>query len=66
MLNFVKVAKDLNQDALPVLCDEGAFRILVDIYLQHKDEFYMLIFILGAFHTAKCVEHCIGKYIQES
>ena len=64
MLNFKKLTKQFNQDALPVFCDEGVFRILVDIYLQRKDEFHMLIPMLGAFHTAKCVEHCIGKYIQ--
>ena len=31
-----------------------------------KDEFQILIQILGRFHAAKCVEHCIDKYIQES
>ena len=66
MLNFVKLAKQLDQDALPVFCDECVFRILVDIYVQRKDKFDILIFMLRAFHTVKCVEHCIGKYIQES
>ena len=34
MLNFVKIAKQLDQEALPIFSDEGVFRILVDIYLQ--------------------------------
>ena len=39
MLNFVKIIKQLNQDALPIFFDKGIFKILVDIYLQIKDEF---------------------------
>ena len=31
MLNFVKIAKQLDQYALPVFCDKGVFRVLVDI-----------------------------------
>ena len=34
--------------------------------MQRKDEFKKLLPMLGAFHTAKCVEHCIGKFIQGS
>ena len=30
MLNFVKIAKQLDQGALPIFCDKGLFRILVD------------------------------------
>ena len=42
MLNFVNVSNGLVQEALPLFCDEGAFRI-VDIYLQIKDEFLNII-----------------------
>ena len=28
--NFVKIAKQLDQGALPIFCDKGLFRILVD------------------------------------
>ena len=65
-LNFAKIAKQLNQDLLSIFCDKGVFRILADIYLQKKDKFQILIQIqmLGGFHAAKCVEHCIEKYIQ--
>ena len=64
MLNFVKVANQPDQEALPLFCDEWIFRIVLDIYLQKKNEFPNIIPMLGGFHTAKCVEHCIGKYIQ--
>ena len=66
MLNFVKVANQLDQEALPIFYDEGAFRIVLDIYLEKENEFSNIILILAGFHTAKCVEHCIGKYIQGS
>ena len=42
------------------------FRIVLDIYLQTKDKFCNIIPMLGCFHIAKYVEHCIGKYIQGS
>ena len=65
-LNFVKVARQLDQDALSIFCDKGDFRIYNDIYLQRKNEFQILIQILGGFHAAKCVEYCIEKFIQGS
>ena len=66
MLNFVKVANQLDQEALPLFYDEGAFRIVLDIYLEKENEFRNIILMIGGFHTTKCVEHCIGKYIQGS
>ena len=66
MLNFVKVSNRLDQETLPLFCDEGVLRIVLDIYLQKKNEFCNVIPMLGDFHTAKYIEHCIGKYIQGS
>ena len=43
MLNFVKIAKQLDQGALTKFCDREVFRIVVDIYLQMKDEFQIPI-----------------------
>ena len=60
------VSNRLDQEALPLFCDERGFSIVLDIYLQKKDEFCNIISMLGGFHTAKFVEHCIGKYIQGS
>ena len=42
MMNFVNIAKQLDQGALPIFCDKGVFRFLADIYLQRKDEFQIL------------------------
>ena len=36
MLNFVKVSNQLDQEALPLFCDEGVFRIVLDIDTYRK------------------------------
>ena len=64
--NFLKILSQLNQTALPIFCDEGVFRIAFDIVLSNPIEFDKLIPMLGSFHTAKVVEHCIGKYLRGS
>ena len=58
--------KQLDQNALPIYCEQEVFRILVAICLQSKDELRILIQILCGFHAAKCAEHCTEKYIQGS
>ena len=64
MLNLLKILKQLDQCALPIFCDKGVFRILVDVYLPMKDKFQILVQLLGGFHVAKCVENWIEKCIQ--
>ena len=66
MKNFNIVLKQLEQDAVPVFCDEGIFRIALNIYLKKQDEFSNLIPMLGGFHMAKCVLHCISKFMKGS
>ena len=66
MKNFNIVLKQLEQDTLPVLCNEGVFRTVLNIYLKKQDEFYNLILMLGGIHTARYVLHCIGKFIKRS
>ena len=66
MKNFIQLVGQLKQDALPLFCDEGVFRIVVDIFLQKQDQFRNLIPMLGGFHTAKMSAHSIGKYIRGS
>ena len=63
MKNFVALAEHLDQNAIPVFCDEGVFRLVLKIFLKKQIEFKCLIPILGGFHMAKCVLHCIGKYL---
>ena len=66
MKYFNIVLKQLEQDTLPVLCNEGVFRSVLNIYLKKQDEFYNLILMLGGFHMARYVLHCIGKLIKRS
>ena len=39
MKNFTKLVRQLKQHALPLFCNEGVFRIVVDILLQSKTSF---------------------------
>ena len=41
--NFIKVLQQLDQKALPIVCDEGVYRIVVDIYLKYPNEFKILV-----------------------
>ena len=43
-----------------------SYRIMLNIYLKCPEKFAKLIPMLGGFHMAKCVQHCIGKYIMDS
>ena len=63
MKTFIKVLQQLDQKTLPNFCDEGVYRIVVNIYLKCLNELKMLVPGFGGFHMAKCVQHCIGKYI---
>ena len=56
LLKKLKISKQLDQNALPMFCDKGVFRILVEIYLQRKDEVQILIQMLDGFHVAKDLE----------
>ena len=61
-LNFVKVSNRLDQEALPLFCDEGVFRIVLDIYLQKKDEFCNIIPMLGGLNIASgSISKDLGK-----
>ena len=66
MLNMTKLTSQLDQKILPVYCDEGVFRIVIDIYFQRRNQFQNLMPMLGSFHIAKCLEHCIRKYIDDT
>ena len=64
MKNFIKILQQLDQKAcLLIFCAESVYRIVVYIYLKLPNEFKKLVLCLGSFHMAKCVQHCIRKYI---
>ena len=64
--NFVSVCGRLQQRILPVFCDEGVFRIFLDIFLAHPTEFDCLLPMLGSFHMAKIALGAAGKYVKGS
>ncbi|KAJ8679187.1 hypothetical protein QAD02_014974 [Eretmocerus hayati] len=66
MCNFVDILHQLDQQHLPITCDEGVYRIARHIQLQMPEKFGRLIFILGSLHMAKVLQSCIGKYLSES
>ena len=63
MKKFVALAEHLDKNAISAFCDEGVFRLVLNIFLKKQSEFKCLNPMLGGFHMAKCVLHCIGKYL---
>ncbi|KAJ8669425.1 hypothetical protein QAD02_000684 [Eretmocerus hayati] len=66
MCNFIEILNQLDQKHLPIVCDEGVYRIARHIQLLHPEKFGGMIFMLGSLHMAKILESCIGKYLSES
>ena len=63
MQNYVKLLNQLKQKSLPIFCDEGVFRPVLNIYLKCPEDFKNLVPMLGGFHTTQCAQRCKGKYI---
>ena len=61
----MKTAKQFDQDALPVFCDKGVFRILVDIYLQKKDQFQILIQMLMDFMQPSVLDIALASIFKD-
>ena len=61
---FTELVEQLKEDTMPLFCDEGVFRIVVDIFLLNQ--FRNLIPVLDDFHTLKYLQHSIAKYIRGS
>ena len=55
----------LNQESLPVFCEEGLYRIVINIDLQISLEFENIVPLLGEFHIVSAVKRCIGKFIKD-
>ena len=49
-----------------MFCDEGVFKIILNIYTKKQDSFSNLITMLGRFHMTKCVLYCIEKVVKGS
>ena len=70
MKTFLNAVSQLKQQTLPLFCDEGVFRTVVHIYLNHNKEFQNLLPMLGASHIVTFAQHStvqyIAQYIRES
>ena len=66
MKSFVSVVNQLKQEHLPLLCGEGVYTILLEVYLKRPEEFQKVIPMMGSLRMTKCVQHCIGKYVKGS
>ena len=66
MKNLQGILTNLDQDELPVTCDEGVFRIAREIQLIRPDEFNNIVICLGSFHMTKIALGCVGKYLKGS
>ena len=39
LINFQSVRKQMNQETLPIVCDEGVFRIVFEVIMNEKGVF---------------------------
>ena len=56
----------MKQKTVPVFCDEGVFRIVLDIFLNNLVEFKDILPMLEGFHMAITVLYATGKYVKGS
>ena len=61
MKNFVSLCNQLEQDKIPMYCDEKVYCIVKEIRFIRKEEFSSIIPCLGTFHTIKTLMKSIGK-----
>ena len=64
LTNFQSIRAQLDdQKVFPLVCDEGVFKVVVDIILAEPDEFADIFPVLGGFLTQKILLRCCGTYI---
>ena len=66
MKNFVSLCNQLEQDKIPMYCDEKVYCIVKEIQFIRKEEFSSIIPCLGTFHTIKTLMKSIGKSLHGS
>ena len=66
LYNLANVPNQPQQHRLPVVCDEGVYCIVTDIFLKQPEHFRDLVPMMGGFHMAKAAVHCVGKYLRRS
>ena len=53
LYNLASVANQLQHHRLPVVCDEGVYCIVTEIFLTQPEHFRNLVAMMGGFHMAK-------------
>ena len=66
LFNLKSIANDLEQQTLPVVCDEGVYRLVIQIYLERPSFFDNIFPMLGHFHMAKAALRCAGQFLRGS
>ena len=66
IVNFNSLLDTLNQDAMAIVCDEGVYQYVMDLYMHDATIFKGLFPMLGGFHLAKNALRCAGKYLRGS
>ena len=66
LVNFNSLVDTLDQDAMAIVCDEGVYQYIMDIYCHNPKIFDKLFPMLGGFHLAKNALRCAGKYLRGS
>lgn len=64
--NFNSIAASVKQDVLPIVCDEGVYHLVIDIYMVRPELFKNLFLMLGSFHMARAALRCAGKFLRGS
>ena len=64
--NFQACRKQLNQDTIAAVSDEGVYHTVVDIIMNEPETFKDIFPMLGMFHFAKVLPRCAGLYISGS
>ena len=66
LVNFKFMVDSLDQDAMAIVCDEGVYQYVMDIYMHDPSIFQNIFPMLGGFHLAKNALRCAGKYLRGS
>ena len=64
LYSLANADNQLQQHFLPVFCDEGVYCIVTENFLKQPEHFRNLVPLMGGFHMAKAVMHCVGKYFR--
>ena len=65
LCNFKEILEQLDQQYLPVVCDEGVYKLARPMKFMRDEEMKQLFIMLGDFHDENISYDCIGKYLTD-